>query len=252
MDVGNLISGSSAFSKSRLSSWKFTVHVLLKSDLKNFEHYFASVWDECDCVVVWALFGIAFLWGWSENWPFPDLWPLLSFQFCWNTVCSTLTASSFRIWIAHLEFRHLHYLCSYWYFVRPTWTLHSRVSGSRWVIASLWLSGSWRSFLYSSLYSVMSSVQFSIVQSLSCVQLSATPQIAARQAFLSITNPLEFAQIHVHELVMPSSHLILCHPLLLLLPIPPSVQVFSNESTLHMRWLKYWSFSFSISPSNQS
>ena len=79
MDVGNLISGSSAFSKSSLNIWKFTVQVLLKPDLENFEQYFASVWDECNCVVVWAFFGIAFLWDWNENWPFPVLWPLLSF-----------------------------------------------------------------------------------------------------------------------------------------------------------------------------
>ena len=79
VDVGNLISGSSAFSKSSLNIWKFTVHVLLKSDLENFEHYFASMWNECNCVLVWASFGIAFLTVWNENWPFPVLWPLLSF-----------------------------------------------------------------------------------------------------------------------------------------------------------------------------
>ena len=79
MDVGNLISGSSAFSKSRLYIWKFTVHVLLKPGLENFKHYFASVWDECNCAVVWAFFGIALLCAWNENWPFPVLWPLLSF-----------------------------------------------------------------------------------------------------------------------------------------------------------------------------
>ena len=78
-DVGNLISGSSAFSKTSLNIWKFTVHVLLKPGLKNFEHYFTSVWDECNCAVVWAFFGIAFLWDWNENWSFPVLWPLLSF-----------------------------------------------------------------------------------------------------------------------------------------------------------------------------
>ena len=78
-DVGNLMSGSSAFSKSSLNIWKFTVHVLLKPGLENFEHYFTRVWDECNCVVVWAFFGIAFLWDWDENWPFPVLWPLLSF-----------------------------------------------------------------------------------------------------------------------------------------------------------------------------
>ena len=78
-DVGNLIPGSSAFSKSSLNIWKFTVHVLLKPGLENFEHYFASMWDECNCAVVWAFFGIAFLHNWNENWPFPVLLPLLSF-----------------------------------------------------------------------------------------------------------------------------------------------------------------------------
>ena len=78
MDVGNLISGSSAFSKSSLNIWKFTVHVLLEPGLENFEHYFTSVLDECNCVVLWAFLGIAFLWYWNENWPFPILWALLS------------------------------------------------------------------------------------------------------------------------------------------------------------------------------
>ena len=78
-DVGNLISGSSTFSKTSLNVWKFTVHVLLKPSLENFEHYFTSMWDECDCAVAWAFFGIAFLWDWNENWPFAVLWSLLSF-----------------------------------------------------------------------------------------------------------------------------------------------------------------------------
>ena len=78
-DVGNLISGSSAFSKSSLNIWKFTVYVLLKPSLENFEHYFTSVWDECSYAVVWTFLGITFLWYWNENWPFPVLWPLLSF-----------------------------------------------------------------------------------------------------------------------------------------------------------------------------
>ena len=78
-DVGNLISGSSAFSKSSLNIWKFKVHVLLEPGLENFEHYFTSMWDESNCAVVWAFFGIAFLWDWNENWAFPVLWPLLSF-----------------------------------------------------------------------------------------------------------------------------------------------------------------------------
>ena len=78
-DVGNLISGSSAFSKSSLYIWKFSVHVLLKPSLEDFVHDLAGMWNECNCVVVWTIFGIAFLWNWKENWPFPVLWPLLSF-----------------------------------------------------------------------------------------------------------------------------------------------------------------------------
>ena len=77
--VGNLMSGSSAFSKSSLTIWKLSIHVLLSACLENFEHYFASMWDECNCAVVWTFFAIAFLWDWNENWPFPVLWPLLSF-----------------------------------------------------------------------------------------------------------------------------------------------------------------------------
>ena len=78
--VGNLISGFSAFSKTSLNIWKFMVHVLLKPGLKNFDHYFTSMWDNCNCAVVWAFFGIAFLWDWNENGPFPVLWPLMSFS----------------------------------------------------------------------------------------------------------------------------------------------------------------------------
>ena len=93
--------------------------------------------------------------------------------------------------------------------------------------------------------------QFSSVQSLSCVRLFVTPWIAARQASLSITNSRSSLKLMPIELVMPSCHLILCRPLLLLPLIPPSIRVFSNESTLHMRWPKYWSFSISISPSKE-
>ena len=91
----------------------------------------------------------------------------------------------------------------------------------------------------------------SSVQSLSCVQLFATPWITAHQASLSITNSRSSLKLMSIESVMPSRHLILCHPLLLLPPITPSISVFSNESTLRMRWPKYWSLSFSISPSNE-
>ena len=95
------------------------------------------------------------------------------------------------------------------------------------------------------------SVQFSSVQSLSGVWLLATPWTAARQASLSITNSWSSPKLMCIELVMPSSHLILCHPLLLLPPILPSIRVFSNESTRRMTWPKYWSFSIGISPSNE-
>ena len=78
-DVGNLISGSSAFSETSLKIWKFIVHILLKPGLENFEHYFTSVWAKCNCAVVWVFFSIAFLWDWNENWPFSVLWTLLSF-----------------------------------------------------------------------------------------------------------------------------------------------------------------------------
>ena len=98
---------------------------------------------------------------------------------------------------------------------------------------------------------LMERIQFSSVQSLSRVQLFASPWIAACQASLSITNSRSSPKLMSIESVMPSSHLILCHPLLLLPPIPPIIRVFSSESILHMRWPKYWSFSFSISPSNE-
>ena len=93
--------------------------------------------------------------------------------------------------------------------------------------------------------------QFSSVQSLSRVRLFATPRIATRQASVSITISQSSLRLTSIESVMPSSHLILCRPLLLLPPIPPSIRVFSNESTLCMRWPKYWSFSFSIIPSKE-
>ena len=80
VDVDNLISRASTFSKSSLNIWKFVVQILVKPDLEGFEHYFASMWDECNCAVGWTFFGIAFLWDWIENWPFTVLWSLLSFS----------------------------------------------------------------------------------------------------------------------------------------------------------------------------
>ena len=95
-------------------------------------------------------------------------------------------------------------------------------------------------------------INFSLsVQLLSRVRLFATPWITAHQASLSITNSWSSLRLMSIASVMPSSHLILCRPVLLLPPIPPSIRVFSNESTLRMRWPRYWSFSFSISPSNE-
>ena len=95
------------------------------------------------------------------------------------------------------------------------------------------------------------SVQFSSVQLLSHVRLSVTPWTAAREASLSVTNSQSLLKLMSIESVMPSNHLILCHPLLLLPSIFPSIKIFSNESVLCIRWPKYWSFSFSISPSNE-
>ena len=132
MDVGNFISGSSAFSKSSFNIWKFTVHVLLKPGLENFEHYFARVWDECNCAVVWIFFGIAFLWDWNENWPFPVLcWV---FQICWHIECSTFTASFFRIWNSSTGILSHLLALSMVMLPKAHLTSHSRISGSRWVV----------------------------------------------------------------------------------------------------------------------
>ena len=97
-NVGNLISGSSAFSKTSLNIWKFSVHILLKPILENFERYFASMWDECNCAAVWVFFGIAFHCDWKENRLFQSCGHCWVFQICWHIECSTFTASSFRIW----------------------------------------------------------------------------------------------------------------------------------------------------------
>ena len=98
MDVGNLISGSSAFSKSSLNIWKFTVHVLLKPGLENFEHYFPSMWDECNCVVVWTFLALPFFGIGMKTDLFQSCGHCWVFQICWHIECSAFTASSFRIW----------------------------------------------------------------------------------------------------------------------------------------------------------
>ena len=130
-DAGNLVSGSSALSKSSLYIWKFLVHVLLKPSLKNFEHYVASMWDELNCMVVWAFFGIAFLCDWDENWPFPVPWALLFFQICWHTECSNLTTSSFRIWNSSAGIPSPPLALFLVMFRKAHLTSHHQMSGSR-------------------------------------------------------------------------------------------------------------------------
>ena len=105
-DVGNLISGSSAFSKSSLNIWKFTV--LLKPDLENCEYYFASVWDECNCEVIWAFFGIAFLWDGNENWLSSPV-ATAEFSKCADILSAALLQHHrLQFEVAQLEFHHLH------------------------------------------------------------------------------------------------------------------------------------------------
>ena len=185
MDVCNLISGSSAFSKTSLNIRKFTLHVLLKPGLENFEHYFTSMWDECNCAVVWA-FGM-------KTDLFQSSGHCWVFQICWHIECFLLVTKNDALS-----------------------TDTSDKSGS---------------------------VQFSTVAQ-SCPTL-ATPWTAAHQAYLSVTNSRNLLKLMSIESVMPSGHLILCRPLLLLLSISP------NDSVLHIRWPKYWSFIFNISPSSE-
>ena len=89
-NVSNLISGSSVFSKSSLNIWKFLVHILLKPSLEKFEHYFASMWDECNCAIVWTFFGIAFLWDWNENRPFSSPVATAEFSKFAGILCAAL------------------------------------------------------------------------------------------------------------------------------------------------------------------
>ena len=154
-DVGNLISGSSAFSKTSLNIWKFMVHVLLKPGLENFEHYFTSMWDECNYAVVWAFLGIAFLWYWSENWAFPGLWPLPSFPNLLTYWLQHFHNIIFRIWNSSTGIPSPPLALFIVMLPKAHMTSHSRISGSRWVITSSWLSGHEDLFcaiLYSSVF----------------------------------------------------------------------------------------------------
>ena len=136
---------SSAFSKSSMNIWKFTVHILLKPGLKNFAYYFASVWDESSHMLVCTFFGIAFLWDWNENWTFPIQEPLLSFpNFFWHSECNTYTASSSMIWNNSPGIPSPPLALFLVMLPKASLTLHSRMSGTRCVITPLWLS--WLSF----------------------------------------------------------------------------------------------------------
>ena len=154
VNVGNLISGSSVFSKPSLYTWKFSVHVLLKPSLKDFEYNLISMWNEHNCIVVWTFFGIALLWDWKENWPFLGLWPLLSFPNllkywvqCFNSIffrilnrSTGILSPPLALFIVMLPMAHL--------------TSESRMSGCRWMTTPSRLSKSLRRSSYtSSMYS---------------------------------------------------------------------------------------------------
>ena len=125
-DVGNLISGSSAFSKPSFYIWKLLVQELLKPSLNDFDNYLANMWNECNCVVVWTFFGVSLFWDCNENWQFAVFWHCWVFLICWHIEFSTLIASSFRIWNSSagipsdlmMEFHQI------WCFLQPTW-LHT-------------------------------------------------------------------------------------------------------------------------------
>ena len=145
MYIGNLISGSSVFFKSSLNIWKFTVHVLWKPGLENFEHYFTNMWDECNYAVVWAFFGTAFLWDGNETDLFQSCGHCWVFQICWSIECSTFSASSFRIWNSSTGIPSPPLALFVVMLLKVHLTSHSRIL-SRLVITASWLSGSWRSF----------------------------------------------------------------------------------------------------------
>ena len=132
-------------SKSSLN-WKFSVHVLLKPSLKDFEHYLDSMWNECNCVVVWTFQDIAFLWFGKKTGLFQSCGHCWVFQIRWHIECSTFTASSFRIWNSSTGIPSPPLALFSVMLPKAHLTLHSRMSGSRWVIIPSWVSESWRSF----------------------------------------------------------------------------------------------------------
>ena len=170
-NVGNWIAGSSVFSKPSLNIWKFSMHVMLKLNMHDFEHNLTGMGDECNCPVVWTFFSTAILGKWDEDWPFSVQWPLLYFpnlltywvQHFDSIPCFKILNSSAGIPLPSLALltAMLHKAHS---------TSHSRMSGSGWVTIPSWLSGSLRSFLYSSLYSFhLSWISSVYIRSLPCL-----------------------------------------------------------------------------------
>ena len=133
MNVGSLISDSSATLKPSLYIWKFSIYIPLKPSLKNLGHNLNSMWNEHKCMAVWTFFAISILWDWKENWLFPILLTLLAFQICWDTECNTLTASSFRILNSSAGIPFPPLALFILMLLKPRLTSHFRISGSRWV-----------------------------------------------------------------------------------------------------------------------
>ena len=142
-----------SFGKTSLNIRKFPVHILLKPGLEIFEHYFTSMWDECNCVVVWGFFGIAFLRDWNENWPFQSCGHRWVLQICWHIECSTFTASPFRIWNSSTGIPEPPLALFVWCFLRPIWLHTPRcLALGEWSHHHGYL-GCEDLFLYSSMYS---------------------------------------------------------------------------------------------------
>ena len=145
-DVGNLISGSSAFSKTSLNIWKFTIYILLKPGLENFEHYFASVLDECNCSVVEHCLELPFFGIGMKTHLFQSCGHCWVFQICWHIDCSTFKVSSFMIWNSSTGIPSPPLVLVIAILLKVHLTSHSRMSYFRCVITPSWLSGSWSSF----------------------------------------------------------------------------------------------------------
>ena len=199
MNVGNLISGSSAFSKSSLYICKFLVHILLKPSL-DFEHDLASISNEWNCVKVWTVFGIVLFGIGMKTDLFQSCGHCWILQICWHIGCNTLIASSFRIWNSSAGIPSPPLALFVVILPQAHLTLHSRMSDSRWVITSLWLSRSLRSFLcissvYSCYHFLISSASISSIPFvLDCVRL-------CMKRSLGISNFLEEIASLSHSIV---------------------------------------------------